>query len=56
MTKADVDGPAHIFNQAKAEQVREIQRTLVGKTSGQEADHLMGADQVHPEQGGEGPR
>jgi DNA helicase HerA-like ATPase len=28
------------FNQAKAEQVREIQRTLVGKTSGQEADHL----------------
>jgi Helicase HerA, central domain len=28
------------FNQTKAEQVREIQRTLVGKTSGQEADHL----------------
>lgn len=28
------------FNQSKAEQVREIQRTLVGKTSGQEADHL----------------
>jgi hypothetical protein len=30
------------FNQTKAEQVREIQRTLVGKTSGQEADHLGG--------------
>ena len=28
------------FNQTKAEQVREIQRTLVGKTSGTEADHL----------------
>lgn len=28
------------FNQTKAEQVREIQRTLVGKTSGQEAEHL----------------
>ena len=28
------------FNQTKAEQIREIQRTLVGKTSGQEADHL----------------
>jgi hypothetical protein len=28
------------FNQTKAEQVRDIQRTLVGKTSGQEADHL----------------
>lgn len=28
------------FNQTKAEQVREIQRTLVGKSSGQEADHL----------------
>jgi DNA helicase HerA-like ATPase len=28
------------FNQSKAEQVREIQRTLVGKTSGTEADHL----------------
>lgn len=28
------------FSQTKAEQVREIQRTLVGKTSGQEADHL----------------
>jgi DNA-binding Lrp family transcriptional regulator len=28
------------FNQTKAEQVREIQRTLVGKTSGAEADHL----------------
>lgn len=30
------------FNQTKAEQVREIQRTLVGKTSGQEADHVGG--------------
>lgn len=28
------------FGQAKAEQVREIQKTLVGKTSGQEADHV----------------
>jgi len=28
------------FGQTKAEQVREIQKTLVGKTSGQEADHL----------------
>jgi hypothetical protein len=28
------------FNQTKAEQIREIQRTLVGKTTGQEADHL----------------
>ncbi len=28
------------FSQTKAEQVREIQRTLVGKTTGQEADHL----------------
>lgn len=28
------------FNQTKAEQIREIQRTLVGKTSGQGADHL----------------
>lgn len=28
------------FNQTKAEQVREIQRTLVGKTSGTEVDHL----------------
>lgn len=28
------------FNQTKAEQVREIQKTLVGKTSGTEADHL----------------
>lgn len=28
------------FNQTKAEQIREIQRTLVGKTSGTEADHL----------------
>lgn len=28
------------FSQSKAEQVREIQRTLVGKTSGTEADHL----------------
>jgi hypothetical protein len=30
------------FNQTKAEQVRDIQRTLVGKTSGQEADHVGG--------------
>lgn len=28
------------FSQTKAEQVREIQRTLLGKTSGSEADHL----------------
>lgn len=28
------------LSQTKAEEVREIQRTLVGKTSGQEADHL----------------
>lgn len=28
------------FSQTKAEQVREIQRTLIGKTSGSEADHL----------------
>lgn len=28
------------FGQAKAEQVREIQKTLVGKTSGTEADHV----------------
>jgi hypothetical protein len=28
------------FSQTKAEQVREIQRTLVGKTTGQESDHL----------------
>lgn len=28
------------FSQTKAEQIREIQRTLVGKTSGSEADHL----------------
>ena len=28
------------FGQTKAEQVREIQRTLVGKTSGSEADHI----------------
>lgn len=28
------------FGQAKAEQIREIQRTLVGKTSGTEANHL----------------
>jgi Helicase HerA, central domain len=33
-------GTRLFFNQTKAEQVREIQRTLVGKTSGQEADHL----------------
>jgi hypothetical protein len=28
------------FGQAKAEQVREIQKTLVGKTSGADADHV----------------
>ena len=28
------------FSQTKAEQVREIQRTLIGKTSGSEAEHL----------------
>lgn len=28
------------FGQTKAEEVREIQRTLVGKTSGSEADHI----------------
>lgn len=33
-------GTRLFFNQTKAEQVREIQRTLVGKTSGTEADHL----------------
>ena len=33
-------GTRLIFNQTKAEQVREIQRTLIGKTSGAEADHL----------------
>ena len=33
-------GTRIFFNQTKAEQVREIQRTLVGKTSGTEADHL----------------
>jgi hypothetical protein len=33
-------GTRLFFNQTKAEQVREIQRTLVGKTSGSEADHL----------------
>jgi hypothetical protein len=33
-------GTRLFFSQTKAEQVREIQRTLVGKTSGQEADHL----------------
>lgn len=33
-------GTRLFFNQTKAEQIREIQRTLVGKTSGQEAEHL----------------
>ncbi|MFZ1490313.1 MAG: ATP-binding protein [Ilumatobacteraceae bacterium] len=33
-------GTRLFFNQTKAEQIREIQRTLVGKTSGTEADHL----------------
>ncbi len=33
-------GTRLFFSQTKAEQVREIQRTLVGKTSGTEADHL----------------
>jgi len=33
-------GTRLFFNQTKAEQVREIQRTLVGKTSGTEAEHL----------------
>jgi len=33
-------GTRLFFNQTKAEQVREIQRTLVGRTSGTEADHL----------------
>lgn len=28
------------FGQSKAEQIRDIQRTLVGKTSGPEADHI----------------
>ena len=28
------------FSQTKAEQIREIQRTLIGKTSGSEAEHL----------------
>ena len=33
-------GTRIFFNQTKSEQVREIQRTLVGKSSGTEADHL----------------
>lgn len=33
-------GTRLFFNQTKADQVREIQRTLIGKTSGQEGDHL----------------
>jgi hypothetical protein len=33
-------GTRLFFNQTKADQVREVQRTLIGKTSGQEADHL----------------
>lgn len=33
-------GTRMFFNQTKADQVREVQRTLIGKTSGTEADHL----------------
>jgi hypothetical protein len=33
-------GTRIFFNQTKADQVREVQRTLTGKTSGTEADHL----------------
>ncbi|WP_417564158.1 helicase HerA domain-containing protein [Microbacterium sp.] len=33
-------GTRIFFNQTKADQVREVQRTLIGKTSGTEADHL----------------
>lgn len=33
-------GTRLFFNQTKAEEIREIQRTLIGKTSGTEADHL----------------
>lgn len=33
-------GTRLFFNQTKADQVRDVQRTLIGKTSGQEADHL----------------
>lgn len=33
-------GTRIFFNQTRSEQVREIQRTLVGKSSGTEADHL----------------
>ena len=30
------------FSQTQLEQIREVQRTIVGKTSGAEADHLAG--------------
>lgn len=33
-------GTRIFFNQTKADQVREVQRTLIGKTSGPEAEHL----------------
>ena len=33
-------GTRLFFNQTKAEQTREIQRTLVGKTAGTEAEHV----------------
>lgn len=33
-------GTRLFFNQTKADQVREVQRTLIGKTSGQEADYV----------------